>query len=401
MAQIRYLTAGESHGPALVGILEGMPAGLEIDFEEINYQLFRRQQGYGRGGRMKIETDQAMILSGVRHGKTLGSPIALMIKNRDWENWQGIMSVEALQDAGAIKKVRVPRPGHADLAGAMKYGHDDLRNVLERASARETAMKTAIGAIARRLLNEFDVQICSHVVRIGDARSSFSLSALASSRKEEWRRKVKEIVEVTEKSPVRAFSKETEEEMIQNIKKAKEMGETVGGEFEIGAFFLPPGLGSHVHYDRKLDGKIAAALMSIPAIKSVEIGLGKKLGELPGSQAHDEIFADEERTIFRKTNRSGGIEGGITNGEPVMVRCTMKPIPTLMTPLHSINLDTYQPVSAHKERSDVCAVPAAAVVGEAVLALVLAEEFSIKFGGDSIDEMKQNFENYLRMQQER
>ncbi len=395
MAKLRYWTAGESHGPALVGIIEGLPAGLEIDISEINFQLWRRQQGYGRGSRMKIEKDEAIILSGVRNGKTLGSPIAVMIKNRDWENWQKIMNVERTEDSREEKKVTIPRPGHADLPGAQKYGHQDLRNVLERASARETAMRVALGAIARQLLKIFGIKISSHVTRIGEAEGSFSLIEWTSVQKSQWEEKLTDFSNRAEKSPVRCIQKEIEQKMIAKIDQAKEKGESLGGEIEIGAFFVPPGLGSHVHWDRKLDGKIAAAMMSIPAIKSVEIGAGKESGGKFGSEVHDEIFMDEKGKLFRKTNRAGGIEGGISNGEPIIARCTMKPIPTLMTPLRSVDLQTKRPVSAHKERSDVCAVPAAAVVGEAVLALVLADVYCEKFGGDFIAEMKKNFENYV------
>ncbi|NOZ61579.1 MAG: chorismate synthase [Calditrichaeota bacterium] len=392
---MRYLTAGESHGPALVGIIEGLPAGLEIDIGVVNLQLSRRQQGYGRGGRMKIEKDEAVILSGVRHGKTLGSPVAVMIKNRDWENWRESMSVEKLDDLSSVTKVTIPRPGHADLPGAGKYGHEDLRNVLERASARETAIRVAIGAIAGQLLRQFGIQIVSHVKRIGDVLSSFSLISWTSAEKNQWQGRLQDLYARVEQSPVRCFSKEVGEKMCQEIDLAKEKGESLGGEIEIGTFFLPPGLGSHVHWDRKLDGKIAGAMMSIPAIKCVEIGIGKLAGGTWGSDVHDEIFTDENGNIFRRTNRAGGLEGGMTNGEPIVVKCTMKPIPTLMRPLRSVDLETKQAVSAHKERSDVCAVPAAAVVAESVLALVLADEFCEKFGGDSIEETRRNFENYL------
>lgn len=392
MNKIRFLTAGESHGQALVGILEGIPAGLEISSDMINFQLARRQHGFGRGGRMQIEKDKVQILSGVRFGKTLGSPIALLIKNLDWENWHAQMSVEKIN--GKFEPIRIPRPGHADLAGVLKYGYLDIRNVLERASARETAIKVALGAITTKLLAEFKIKILSHVIQMGNVATDFSLLNLLNQHLSAVDLNLEQIEQKIEQSELRCYSKNETTEMKKIIKQAQQQGETLGGIFEIGVFFLPVGLGSYTHWDRKLDGRITGALMSIPAIKSVEIGLGRKCAESAGSAVHDEIFYSAEKKLYRKTNNAGGIEGGMTNGEPVVVRCTMKPIPTLTKPLNSVNLETLEAVKAHKERSDVCAVPAAAVVGEATISLMLADAFCEKFGGDSMEELKNNFLSY-------
>ncbi|MFQ5706782.1 MAG: chorismate synthase [bacterium] len=394
MGSIRILTAGESHGKALVGILEGIPAGLEISEEEIFAALQRRQKGHGRGGRMKIETDRAQILSGVRFGKTLGSPISLLLENKDWQNWQKKMAVAA-PDQGT-KQVTVPRPGHADLAGAIKYGHQDIRNVLERASARETAMRVALGSIATKLLQAFDIEIVSHVLQIHSVTSDFSLLNIEGDNSPERRFgcTLQEISRKADQSPVRCLDSKYEEQMIEKIDTARENKDTVGGIFEVAALNLPIGLGSYVHWDRKLDGRIAQAMMSIPAMKGVEIGAGFKAAAAFGSQVHDPIYYDEERQYFRSRNQAGGLEGGVTNGMPLVVRVAMKPISTLLQPLDSVDMATKVKIKAHIERSDVCAVPAASVVGEAVLALVLAEAFLEKFGGDSMNEIMQSYERW-------
>jgi len=371
---LRYLTAGESHGPALTAVVEGIPAGLELTADFINRQLARRQKGYGRGGRMKIETDQADILSGVRGGKTLGSPVTLQIKNHDWQNWSQIMaSGEAdLQS----RRVSVPRPGHGDLAGHIKYGHDDLRNILERASARETAARVAACTVGRRLIEHFGMEIHSHVIQIG------SIKVQPAS--------LQEIIDRAPQSELFCADPEAEALMKQEIDQAREQGDSLGGIFEIIVCHVPVGLGSHVHWDRKLDGRLAAALMSIQAIKGVEIGLGFTAATLPGSQVHDEIFAGKDGFI-RSSNHAGGLEAGMTNGQNLVLRAAMKPIATLYNPLRSINLESGQQAEAAVERSDICAVPAAAVVGEAVTAFEMAVAFVEKFGGDSISEIEQRF----------
>lgn len=400
MGHLRYLTAGESHGPALVAILEGMPAGLEISEEEISRHLQRRQMGHGRGGRMKIETDRARILSGVRFGTTLGSPIAIQIENKDWKNWRERMAIQA--GGEKVTPVTVPRPGHVDLAGALKYRQQDIRNVLERASARETAARVAIGSIARKLLEQFGMRLISHVVEIHQVKSRFTLAGMdTGTSAADFGHPIEEISEIADRSPVRCLDPEAEAEMVQVIDRAKRMRDTVGGVFEVAALNVPVGLGSHVQWDRKLDGRIAAAMMSLPAMKGVEIGLGFEAARRFGSRAHDEIFYREDDaggSIFRKTNRAGGLEGGISNGQPVVVRVAMKPISTLMQPLKSVDLVTKEAVEAHRERSDVCAVPAASVIGEAALALVLTDAFLEKFGGDSVDEIRQTFDAWQRQQ---
>ncbi len=377
---IRFLTAGESHGRCLVAIIEGVPAGLGISAEDIDLQLGRRQKGYGRGERMKIEQDRVQILAGVRGGKTLGSPISLLVENRDWDNWKDAMSPSSIEKG---RKVTRPRPGHADLAGAIKYNQRDIRNILERASARETAIRVAIGAIARKLLAEFDIEIFSHVIKIG--KSEVVPSSLAN-----W----EEIRERAENSPLRCADKIAEGEMIEEIDRAKEEGDSLGGIFEVVVLNPPIGLGSHTHWDRRLDGRLAQALMSIPAIKGVEIGLGFQVADRRGSQIHDEIFY-RKGGFYRRSNNAGGLEGGITNGEPIILRAAMKPIPSLSKPLHSIDIETKESFEATKERADVCAVPAAGVVGEAVVTIEIAEAMLEKFGGDSLDEMKNNFRNYM------
>lgn len=380
MSRLRYLTAGESHGRALVGILEGMPAGLSVNKEKIDAQLKRRQGGYGRGSRMKIEQDQIEVLAGIRAGVTLGSPIALLIWNRDWENWGKHLDPWKAPPE-RYHSVTVPRPGHADLAGALKYRHSDIRNVLERASARETAMRVALGAIARQFLEYFNVQIASHVVQIHTAKASCEISELDLA----------ELTARADASPVRCLDAEAEREMTACIDQAKTEGNTVGGVFEVIATGVPVGLGSHAHWDRKLDGRISQAMASLPAMKAVEIGLGIESAGRWGSECHDEIYYDEAKGYYRKTNRAGGLEGGVTNGQPLVVRVTMKPLSTLLRPLDSVDMQSKKSVKAHVERSDVCAVPAASVIGEAILALVLADAFLEKYGGDSIAEIAERY----------
>ncbi len=387
---LRFLTAGESHGQALVTILEGIPAGLTIDFDAITAQLRRRQTGYGRGRRMAIESDRAQFLSGVRHGQTTGAPIALLIPNKDWENWQRTMAVEEEPPTGAggvdRPLVTRPRPGHADLAGVVKYGHDDIRNVLERASARETASRVAVGAVARQLLAQVETEIVSHVFSIGPAAIPDHLAVTFEDAKA-----------IGDESALHCVDPEVERQMIAEIDKARDAGDTMGGGFEVIAHGVPPGLGSHVQWDRKLDGLLAQALMSIQAIKAVGIGRGPLVASLPGSRIHDEILPRARSSspsgiaLSRPTNNAGGLEGGITNGEDLRVTAYMKPIATLMKPLRSVDLATMAVSPATVERSDVCAVPAAAVVGEAMVAIVLASALLEKFGSDSIAELKDNW----------
>ena len=373
----RFLTAGESHGRGLTAIVEGVPAGLPLDEDYIARDLVRRQGGYGRGGRMAIEHDRAEILSGVRHGKTIGSPISLLIWNRDWGNWQDVMSISPVE--AAVEPLTRLRPGHADLAGVMKYGLDDVRSILERASARETAIRVAVGAVARRLLQEFNIEVHSHTVAIG--------GIIAEIRGQiDWGR--------VEDSPVRCVNGKVEKEMMAAIDGAKESGDSLGGIFEVIAFGVPVGLGSHVHWDRKLSGRIAQAIASINAVKGVEIGAGFVMAGLRGSQTHDIIEATEQGRWRHKSNRAGGIEGGMTNGEPIVVRAAVKPIPTLAKPLPSVDLRSGEVVQAHYERSDVCVVPAAGVVGEAMLAIVLADALLEKFGGDHVNETMRNYRAY-------
>jgi len=373
----RFLTAGESHGRGLVAIIEGVPAGLALDEEYIARDLVRRQGGYGRSARMEIERDRAEIFSGVRHGLTMGSPISLLIWNRDWENWKEVMAISPVEQE--IEPVTRLRPGHADLAGAIKYALDDIRPILERASARETAARVAIGAVARRLLEEFGIEIHSHTIAIG--------GVWAKGEKIDWAQ--------VEKSPVRCADAEAEKEMMAAIDKAKEEGDSVGGIFQVVATGVPIGLGSHVHWDRRLDGRIAQAMMSINAVKGVEIGAGFSLANLRGSQAHDIIEFDKARRQWRHvTNRAGGIEGGMSNGEPIVVNAVVKPIPTLSKPLPSVDLRTREVVQAHFERSDVCVVPAAGVIGQAMLAIVLADALLEKFGGDHLKETLRNYQGY-------
>ncbi|MDO8886430.1 chorismate synthase [Candidatus Oleimmundimicrobium sp.] len=379
---LRYMTAGESHGPGLTAIIEGLPSGLEVSRHFINEELSRRQMGVGRGGRMKIEKDEIEIIAGVRAGKTLGSPISFLIKNRDWENWLEVMSSEETERKP--EKITKPRPGHADLAGIFKMNFDDIRNVLERASARETAARVAVGAFAKLLLNELDIKILSHVVRIGSCSTSLKVSPKPSE------------LSKIDLSPVRCFDKKAETEMLKEIEAASLAKDSLGGIFEVLVYGCPPGLGSYISWDRRLDGRLSRAIVSIPAIKGVEFGEGFKISGLYGSKAHDEIFYDGSKGFYRKTNRAGGLEGGMTNGEPILIRAAMKPIPTLSKPLKTVDIVTKKLVSALKERADVCAVPAAAVVGEAVTAFEIANALIEKFGGDSILELKRNYEGYLK-----
>ncbi len=386
MGTIRFLNAGESHGPALTAIIEGFPSNVKISSDYINNELARRQKGYGRGGRMKIEKDKVEILSGVRFGYTLGSPITLMIRNKDWENWTDIMAIEG--EPTDKREITNPRPGHADLVGGIKYGFSDLRNVLERASARETTTRVAVGAVCKQLLEDIGIKIGSFVVSIGELSVKDLLESSNLSLEELSRR--------AEESEVRIPFPEEDEKFKKLIDFAKEEGESLGGVFEVFATGVPVGLGSYVQWDRRLDGRIAQAMMSIQAMKGVEIGEGFKLAEKFGSQAHDEIFYDKEKGFYHKTNRAGGIEGGVTNGEPILVRVAMKPIPTLMRKksLQSVNIKTKEPFDAAKERSDVTAVPAAAVVGEAMLAIVLANAIVEKFGNDNWIEIKKRIQEY-------
>jgi chorismate synthase len=383
---LRFLTAGESHGQALVATLDGLPAGLDLDVGRIDAQLRRRQGGYGRGRRMAIESDRAEILSGVRRGRTTGAPIALLIRNKDWVNWQQTMFVEPEMppDAAGSNKAPVtrPRPGHADLAGAIKYGHSDVRDVLERASARETAARVAVGTIARQLLAHFGMDVVSHVAVIGNAGLPADRVVTAAEARS-----------VPEDAPLRCVDPDVQQRMIAAIDLARDAGDTLGGAFEVIVTGVPPGLGSYVQWDRKLDGRLAQAIMCIHAIKAVGIGIGPEVAIRPGSRVHDEILppADEDHAVERPTNRAGGLEGGVTNGEDLRVIGFMKPISTLMKPLRSIDLTTMAEAPAAIERSDVCAVPAAAVVAEAMVAFVVADAFLEKFGGDSIDEIERHY----------
>ncbi len=377
---LRFLTAGESHGPALVAIVEGIPSGLSLDVGAINKDLKRRQMGFGRGGRMKIESDRVEIVSGVRHGKTLGSPIALKINNKDWENWQERMSIEDGPDPGPV--VTAPRPGHADLVGILKTGQKDIRNILERASARETAARVAVGAVAKRLLKELGIDVISHVTRIGLVRTDDDTAPIPDD------------LERIDESPVRCFSDQASSAMVEEIKGAMENKDTLGGIFEVLAYGVLPGIGGFAQWDERLNANLAKALMSIPAIKGVEIGLGMEAAGLHGSKTHDEISYSKERGYFRLTNRAGGIEGGMSNGETIVLKAAMKPIPTLGAPLNSVDIETKEPVLAGRERSDICAVPSAAVIGEAMVAIELVKAIQKKFGGDGIDELRQRCTDY-------
>ena len=394
MATLRYLTAGESHGKALIGILEGIPSGLSLSAEDINRDLGRRQMGYGRGGRMKIESDHAEILSGVRWGKTIGSPITLLIENKDYRNWLKGMSPYA-EDDGSIPAVTRPRPGHADLTGAIKYYHHDMRNVLERSSARETAVRVALGAVAKKFLQAFHITIGSFVIQIGTIRVK-GLRDKGVKGSSESSRTLESIFKKAEKSPVRCPDEQAAKKMTTLIDRIMKSGDSLGGVFEVFATGVPAGLGSYIQWDRRLDGRLAQALMSIQAIKGVEAGLGFEMSKRSGSEVMDEIFYSHHYGYYRKTNNAGGMEGGMTDGMPIILRAAMKPIPTLRRPLRSIDITTKKPVEAAYERSDICAVPAAGVIGEAMVALTITEAFLEKFGGDSMKEIQKNYDSYVR-----
>jgi len=370
---IRFVTAGESHGPGLTAIVEGMPAGLELDRAALDRDMARRQLGHGRGGRMKIESDAVEIRSGVRHGRTLGSPIAILVDNRDYANWEERMSPWPVD--AEVEEVHLPRPGHADLAGLLKFGYSDVRNVLERASARETAARTAAGSIARALLTALGVSVHSHVIQIGSVKTPEREDLTPSD------------FERVDEDPVRSLDAEASAAMVEEIDRLRKANESLGGSFEVRAFGLVPGLGSHVSWEEKLDGRLAQAIVSIQSIKGVTIGPAWEVSGRPGSEAHDEIFFSEERGYFRETNRAGGLEGGMTNGQPLVVRAAIKPISTLTKPLRSVDTETKQPAEALRERTDSTVVPAAAVVGEAMVCLTLAAAYREKFGGDHIDDV--------------
>ncbi|TSB46914.1 chorismate synthase [Alkalicoccobacillus porphyridii] len=383
---MRYLTAGESHGPQLTTIIEGVPAQLELTAEDINTELSRRQGGYGRGRRMQIEKDQVQITSGVRHGKTTGAPIALVVENKDWTHWTKVMGAEPISDEEekeVKRKLTRPRPGHADLNGAIKYGHRDMRNVLERSSARETTVRVAAGAVAKKILKTFGIEVAGHVLEIGGVRAVQT----------EYQ-SVKDLKERSEASQVRCLDDQASEQMMAAIDQAKQDGDSIGGIVEVVVSGVPIGLGSHVQYDRKLDAKIAGAIMSINAFKGVEIGIGFEAAKLPGSRVHDEIIWDEEQGYTRKTNNLGGFEGGMTNGMPIVVKGVMKPIPTLYKPLQSVDIETKEPFQASIERSDSCAVPAASVVAEAVVAWEIAGALLETFGQDKVEAISENIHRH-------
>ena len=373
--RLKFLTAGESHGKGLSGILEGFPAGVPLTEAVIAQDLARRQMGYGRGGRMKIETDHAEILTGVRHGKSLGSPLALWIQNQDWENWK-LDKMSHTEPLEPVPEITLPRPGHADLAGVQKFGFTDIRNVLERSSARETAMRVALGAVCRAFLRELGIEIASHVIQIGPIKAQNTPAGDFS-----------DINANADASEVRCLDDKASDQMIKHIDDTRRKGDSIGGIFEVLASGLPPGLGSYTHWDRKLDARLAAAMMSINAMKSVSIGDGMNVAEASGSQVHDEIILQGNK-IRRASNHAGGIEGGMSNGELIQVQVSMKPIPTLARPLRSVDIKTREPGIAHKERTDACAVPAASVIGEAMMALVLTDAILEKFGGDSLGQVK-------------
>ena len=371
---LRLITAGESHGPGLTCVVEGMPAGLELDRDAIDRDMARRQLGHGRGGRMKIETDRAFVTAGVRHGRTMGGPIALQVANRDYTNWEERMNPWPVE--AQVPEVHLPRPGHADLVGAWKYGHSDVRNVLERASARETAARVAGGAVCRAFLQALGVHVRSHVVQIGTVAAPPREAPLSAD----------DFAQV-DADPVRCLDAQASAVMVQHINVQRKANESIGGVFEVIAFGLVPGLGSHISWETRLDGRIAGAICSIQAVKGATLGQAFDVAALPGSEAHDEIFYSDERGYFRETNRAGGLEGGMTTGEPLVVRGAMKPLPTLTQPLRSVDIATREPAQALRERTDSSTVPAAGVVAEAMLALVLADAYREKFGGDHLDDV--------------
>jgi chorismate synthase len=370
---LRLITAGESHGPGLTCIIEGLPAGLALDRDALNRDLARRQLGHGRGGRMKIERDKVEVTAGVRHGRTLGGPIALQVVNRDYANWEERMNPWPVE--AELQEVHLPRPGHADLVGTQKYGLTDVRDVLERASARETAARVAGGAVAKAFLRQLSVEVFSHVIQV---------TGVTAPRRDDLERQDFEHVD---ESPVRCLDAEASKAMVAEIDRLRKANESLGGVFEVRAFGLVPGLGSHVSWEERIDGRLGQAVLSIQAIKAVSIGDGFEVAGLPGSQAHDEIFYDEDRGYYRNTNRAGGVEGGMTTGAPLVVRASMKPLPTLTKPLKSVDIATHEPAEALRERTDSCTVPAAGVVGEAMVAFVLADAYRRKFGGDHIDDV--------------
>ncbi|WP_191560959.1 chorismate synthase [Metabacillus idriensis] len=379
---MRYLTAGESHGPQLTAIIEGVPAGLSITAEDIDVDLARRQKGHGRGRRMQIEKDEVQITSGIRHGKALGSPIALVVENNDWKHWTKIMGIEPLEDGeekDIKRQISRPRPGHADLNGAIKYGHRDIRNVLERSSARETTVRVAVGAVAKKILSELGIKVAGHVVEIGSIKAK---STEYSS--------IEELQRITEESPVRCLDGDAAAKMMKAIDDAKNNGDSIGGVVEVIVEGMPAGVGSYVHYDRKLDSKIAGAIVSINAFKGVEFGIGFEAARKFGSEVHDEIIWSKENGYTRKTNRLGGFEGGMSTGMPIVVRGVMKPIPTLYKPLQSVDIESKEPFSASIERSDSCAVPAASVVAEAVVAWEIANALVEQFGVDRMDAIREH-----------
>lgn len=381
---MRYITAGESHGPELTAIIEGLPAGMPLSAADINHELARRQTGYGRGGRMLIEKDQVRITSGIRHGKTLGSPVTLVVENKDWKNWTKVMAIEEVPEKDRkLRRVSRPRPGHADLVGGMKYHHQDLRNVLERSSARETTMRVAVGAIAKKLLKELSIDVAGHVVMLGGIKAQVPDNLT-----------VKEIAAKSEASEVRVLDTTVENDIKELIDQTKKKGDTIGGIVEVLVGGVPSGLGSYVQWDKKLDAKIAQAVVSINAFKGAEFGVGFEAGSLPGSKVMDEILWDETRGYTRRTNNLGGFEGGMTNGEPIVVRGVMKPIPTLYKPLQSVDIDSKEPYKASVERSDSTAVPAASVVCENVVATVVANELLEKFPSDSFSELTEAVKAY-------
>ncbi|MGN7178467.1 chorismate synthase [Paenibacillus sp. FSL R5-0490] len=389
---MRYLTSGESHGPQLTTIIEGLPAGMPLVDSDINEELARRQKGYGRGRRMQIEKDTVQITAGIRHGYTLGSPVALVVENNDWKHWTKIMGQDPLntEDEAEVKrKISRPRPGHADLNGALKYGHRDMRNVLERSSARETTVRVAAGAAAKKLLSQLGIEVAAHVIEIGGVVSGQrDYSSL------------KELKKITEESPVRCLDQAAAQKMMAAIDSAKENGDSIGGVVEVIVEGMPPGVGSYVHYDRKLDSKLAGAMVSINAFKGVEFGIGFEAARKPGSEVHDEIAWDPDKGYYRKTNRLGGLEGGMSTGMPIVIRGVMKPIPTLYKPLQSVDIETKEPFSASIERSDSCAVPAAAVVAENVIAWELASAIVDQFYSDRFETLKASVEQQRQFARE-